>query len=198
MIRKRAFDIICSLVAILMLLPFLVITGALIYAKLGSPILFKQSRVGKDGKVFKIIKFRSMLNSTDKRGRLLSDEERLTPFGRVIRKTSVDELPELINVLKGDMSLVGPRPLLVEYLPLYTESQRSRHEVLPGITGWAQINGRNSISWAEKFELDLWYIENWSFFLDIKILLKTVVKVFKREGISQKGKATMEKFNGYN
>lgn len=198
MITKRLLDIIISLTALVILLPFLIIIVILIYFKLGSPIFFTQERAGKDGKIFKMIKFRSMLNSWDTDGNLLSDKERLTPLGKVLRSTSLDELPELINILKGDMSIVGPRPLLIEYLPLYNEIQAKRHDVLPGLTGWAQINGRNSLSWSEKFELDIWYVNNRNLILDIKIIFMTFSKVYKREGISQIGNATMEKFNGFN
>lgn len=170
----------------------------MVFFKLGKPILFVQNRVGLQEKIFKMYKFRTMLNKKDSRGNQLSDEERLTTFGRILRSTSLDELPELINVLKGDMSLVGPRPLLVEYLPLYNEKQRRRHDVPPGITGWAQINGRNSISWGNKLDLDVWYVENRSLRLDIKIILLTIRKVFIREGINPKESATMEMFNGKN
>ena len=165
---------------------------------MGSPIFFTQDRVGKNNKVFKMIKFRSMKDGVDKNGNLLPDEMRLTKFGKILRSTSLDELPELINVLKGDMSLIGPRPLLVDYLPLYNENQVRRHNVLPGLTGWAQINGRNSLSWNEKFNLDIWYVDNWSLTLDIKIFFLTIYKVFKRDGISQEGNVTMERFNGFN
>lgn len=193
---KRAMDILISLVAMAILLPSMIIISVLIYFKLGSPIFFTQERPGLNGKVFKMIKFRSMLNLTDKNGELLSDADRLTKFGKVLRSISVDELPELINVLKGDMSIVGPRPLLVDYLPLYNEHQSTRHNVRPGITGWAQINGRNNISWEKKFELDVWYIENQSLLLDFKIILMTVRKVFKRVGINHDDSVTMERFTG--
>lgn len=198
MIIKRLIDLVLSLTTLVVFFPFLCIISVVIYFKLGSPIFFTQNRVGKNGKIFKMIKFRSMLNSKDKNGNLLSDDERLTVFGKTLRSTSLDELPELINVIKRDMSLVGPRPLLVEYKDLYSEKQFKRHDVLPGLTGWAQVNGRNSISWGDKFELDVWYVENWGLWLDVKIVLKTVVKVFKREGISQGGKITIEKFTGFN
>jgi len=197
-VLKRVIDILFSLIAIIILLPFMIIISVLVYFKLGSPIFFTQERPGLNGKVFKMIKFRSMLNSTDKNGELLSDEERLTNFGKALRSTSLDELPELINVLKGDMSIVGPRPLLVEYLPLYNQRQSKRHDVRPGITGWAQINGRNAISWQRKFELDVWYIEHQSLLLDFKIILMTVGKVFKRAGINQDDNVTMGKFTGIN
>jgi len=164
----------------------------------GDPVIFKQRRPGYKEKIFTLYKFRTMTNDRAPSGELLSDEARLKGVGKFIRSLSIDELPQLFNVLKGDMSFVGPRPLLEEYLPLYNQRQRKRHDVLPGITGWAQINGRNAISWREKFEYDLWYVENCSFKLDLKILFLTILKVFKREGISQKGSATMEKFNGEN
>lgn len=192
---KRGFDILVSLAGLIILSPILFLVSILVRFKLGSPIFFTQDRVGKDNKIFKMIKFRTMTDARDSFGELLSDEERLTSFGKFLRSTSLDELPELINVLKGDMSLVGPRPLLVEYLPLYSEEQIKRHNVLPGITGWAQVNGRNSISWCEKFDLDLWYVNNNSFFIDIKILFMTVIKVIKRSDISQDGEATAEYFN---
>ena len=195
---KRIIDIICSLTGIIILSPIFLIVSILVYTKLGSPIFFTQERVGKDGKIFKMIKFRTMLDSTNKFGELLKDEERLTPFGKKLRSTSLDELPELINVLKGEMSLVGPRPLLVEYIPLYSKHQFRRHEVNPGITGWAQVNGRNSIDWETKFDLDVEYVDNFNLFMDIKILLLTVLKVIKKDGINQDGNSTMEKFTGSN
>ena len=195
---KRLIDIVCSGLGLIIISPILLIVAILIRIKLGSPIFFTQDRVGKDGRIFKMIKFRTMLDATDKWGELLPDEDRLTPFGKMIRSTSIDELPELINVFKGDMSLVGPRPLLVEYKELYSTEQFRRHEVRPGITGWAQVNGRNSISWKERFELDVEYVENFNLFMDIKILFMTVFKVLKKDGISQDGHVTMEKFNGHN
>ena len=195
---KRIIDIICSLTGIIILSPIFLIVSILVYTKLGSPIFFTQERVGKDGKIFKMIKFRTMLDSTNKFGELLNDEERLTPFGKKLRSTSLDELPELINVLKGEMSLVGPRPLLVEYIPLYSKHQFRRHEVNPGITGWAQVNGRNSIDWNTKFDLDVEYVDNFNLFMDIKILFLTVLKVIKKDGINQDGNSTMEKFTGSN
>ena len=198
MLMKRFLDIILSLFGLIVLFPFLIVVGILVFLNLGKPILFVQSRVGRGDRIFKMYKFRTMLDKKNRNGEQLSDEERLTTFGKILRSTSLDELPELINVLKGDMSLVGPRPLLVEYLPIYSERQRKRHEVLPGITGWAQINGRNSISWANKLELDVWYVENWSLGLDVKIIFKTIYKVFKRAGISQVNSVTVEKFNGFN
>ena len=195
---KRIIDIACALIGLIILSPLLLIVSILIYTKLGSPIFFTQERVGKDGKIFKMIKFRTMLNSTNELGELLDDEERLTSFGKLLRSTSIDELPELINVLKGDMSLVGPRPLLVEYIPLYSKHQFRRHEVKPGITGWAQVNGRNSISWETKFDLDVEYVDKFNLIMDIKILLLTVLKVLQRDGINQEGNVTMEKFTGCN
>lgn len=195
---KRLFDFIVALSAFAMLLPIIVIVAILIRTKLGSPILFTQNRPGLHGKVFKMMKFRSMLDAKDKHGNLLPDNERMTKFGAFLRSTSLDELPGLFNVLKGDMSLVGPRPLLVQYLPLYNSEQAKRHNVRPGITGWAQVNGRNAIGWDEKFTLDVWYVENQSFLLDMKILLLTVKKVFIREGISADGHVTIEPFKGSN
>lgn len=195
---KRIIDIIGSLAGLIILSPVFLAVSVLVYSKLGSPIFFTQERVGKDGKIFKMIKFRTMLDSTNKFGELLDDEERLTPFGKKLRSTSLDELPELINVLKGDMSLVGPRPLLVEYIPLYSKHQFRRHEVNPGITGWAQVNGRNSIDWETKFDLDVEYVDKFNLIMDIKILFLTVLKVIKRDGINQEGNATMEKFTGSN
>lgn len=197
-ILKRIFDFTASLCGLILLSPILIVVALLIRLNLGSPIFFTQDRVGKHNKVFKMIKFRSMKDGVDKDGNLLPDEMRLTKFGKILRSTSLDELPELINVLKGDMSLIGPRPLLVDYLPLYNENQIRRHNVLPGLTGWAQINGRNSLSWNEKFNLDIWYVDNWSLTLDIKIFFLTIYKVFKRDGISQEGNVTMERFNGFN
>nr|WP_255461668.1 sugar transferase [Alcanivorax xiamenensis] len=193
---KRTFDFLASAAGLLVLSPVLLVLAIMIRSKLGSPILFTQERPGLDGKPFKMMKFRTMTDERDEEGDLLPDEARLTRFGAFLRSTSLDELPELINVLKGDMSLVGPRPLLMEYLPLYSERQYRRHEVRPGITGWAQINGRNALSWDEKFELDVWYVENRSLWLDIKILFLTVLKVVKRDGISHGEEATMPKFTG--
>jgi len=193
---KRAFDLIVSLLALITLWPLVLLVALFIRIKLGSPLLFRQTRPGLHGKPFKMLKFRSMLDATDKEGNPLPDEMRLTRFGRILRSTSLDELPGLLNVLKGDMSLVGPRPLLMEYLPLYSPEQARRHEVRPGITGWAQVNGRNALSWEDKFKLDVWYVDNRSFWLDIKILFLTVKKVFVREGISAAGEATMSKFTG--
>lgn len=195
---KRAIDVLASSLGLLLLSPILVIVAILVRIKLGSPIFFTQNRVGKDGKIFKMIKFRTMLDATDKWGEPLPDEERLTSFGKLLRSTSLDELPELINVLKGDMSLVGPRPLLVEYIELYSEEQFRRHEVRPGITGWAQVNGRNNISWENKFKLDVWYVENKSILVDIKILVMTVLKVVKQDDINKDGEITSDYFNGHN
>lgn len=193
---KRTFDFFVSLFAIIVLLPVIVAVAVLIRFKLGSPILFTQDRPGLNGTVFKMMKFRTMLDGKDKHGNLLPDNERMTKFGAFLRSTSLDELPGLFNVLKGDMSLVGPRPLLVQYLPLYSTEQARRHNVRPGITGWAQVNGRNAISWEVKFKLDVWYVDNQSFWLDIKILFLTVKKVFVREGISADGHVTIEPFKG--
>lgn len=193
---KRLIDIICSLVGLIVFSPILVIVALLVRLNLGSPIFFTQNRLGKNGKEFKMIKFRTMKDAVDKFGEVLPDEQRLTRFGKILRSTSLDELPELINVLKGDMTLVGPRPLLVEYKELYSERQFRRHETSPGITGWAQVNGRNSISWSEKLSLDVEYVENFNLLLDMKILFMTVFKVFKKEGINQEGSATMEAFTG--
>ena len=193
---KRLFDFSCSLIGLIILSPLLLVAALLIRMKLGSPILFRQMRPGLYGRPFFVYKFRTMTDERDENGNLLPDEERLTLFGQRLRKFSIDELPQLFNVLKGDLSLVGPRPLLMEYLELYSPEQERRHEVRPGITGWAQVNGRNNISWEEKFKLDVWYVNHQSFFLDIKIILLTVYKVIKREGISQQGHVTIEKFSG--
>lgn len=195
---KRSFDIFIALSTLFFLFPVILIVGILVRLNLGSPIFFSQNRPGLHGKVFKMIKFRSMLDCKDKHGNILPDSERLTKFGAFLRSTSMDELPGLFNVLKGDMSLVGPRPLLVEYLPLYSTEQARRHNVRPGITGWAQVNGRNTLSWNDKFKLDVWYVKNQSFLLDLKILLMTVKKVFKRDGISADGHVTVEPFRGNN
>ena len=193
---KRFFDFTLSLLGILSLgLPLLILT-CLILNKLGSPVFFRQRRPGMNGKPFEMIKFRTMTDERGPDGELLPDAMRLTPFGRFLRASSLDELPELWNVLKGDMSLVGPRPLLMEYLPLYSPEQMRRHEVRPGVTGWAQVNGRNALSWDDKFKLDLWYVDNQSMWLDIRILCLTVKKVLVREGISATGEATMNKFTG--
>lgn len=193
---KRLFDIAITLASIIMLSPSLAVVALLVRVKLGSPVLFKQIRPGLQGKPFTLFKFRTMTDARDADGRLLSDAGRLTKFGRFLRATSIDELPELINVLKGDMSLVGPRPLLMQYLARYTHEQSRRHEVQPGITGWAQVNGRNAITWEEKFKLDVWYVDNLSLWLDVKIIFMTIWKIFKREGITQPGQVTMEEFRG--
>jgi lipopolysaccharide/colanic/teichoic acid biosynthesis glycosyltransferase len=193
---KRLLDFLLATASILVLLPVLALVFLAARVCLGGPVLFKQLRPGLDGKPFKMVKFRSMTDGRDDSGELLPDSERLPAFGRFLRATSLDELPELWNVLKGDMSLVGPRPLLMEYLPLYSKHQYRRHEVRPGITGWAQVNGRNAISWEEKFDLDVWYVDNQSLWLDIKILWLTVKKVLVRDGISAEGEATMSKFTG--
>lgn len=199
---KRLFDIVMSMVMLVLLSPFLIIIFIMVKYKLGSPAIFKQERPGLDkndgngSKVFTMLKFRTMTDEKDVEGNLLADEKRLTAFGKALRKTSLDELPELWNILKGDMSFVGPRPLLVKYLDRYTTEQSRRHLVRPGLTGWAQVNGRNAISWEEKFKLDLWYVDNWTLWLDFKILFMTVNKVFKREGISSSDSATMEEFMG--
>lgn len=195
---KRILDICIALGGLILLLPVIIIVAVLVRTKLGSPILFTQERIGKDNKIFKMMKFRTMKDGVDKEGHILPDEERLTSFGKKLRASSLDELPELINILKGDMSLVGPRPLLVDYLPLYDKEQIRRHDVMPGLTGWAQINGRNSIQWKEKFRLDIWYVDNWSLKLDIKIIFLTFIKVFKMDGINQGVEITMERFNGNN
>ncbi|WP_371375303.1 sugar transferase [Thalassotalea aquiviva] len=193
---KRFFDFIITLIALILLSPIILVTALLVKLKLGSPIIFRQARPGLHGRIFNMYKFRSMLDQVDSNGSILPDEERLTNFGKKLRSTSLDELPGLWNVLKGDMSLVGPRPLLVEYLPLYNKEQSRRHDLKPGLTGWAQINGRNAISWQDKFKLDIWYVDNQSFLLDLKILCLTVKKVFIKEGISAKGEVTMSKFTG--
>ena len=195
-VLKRLLDLILSIVGLLFLLPVIALIVLLVRLKIGSPIFFEQRRPGLNGEIFKLVKFKTMTNERDKNENLLSDEIRLTKFGKFLRSTSLDELPGLWNVLKGDMSLVGPRPLLVEYLPLYSEKQSRRHEVRPGITGWAQVNGRNAISWNEKFELDLWYVDNQSIWLDVKILWLTLKKVIRREGVNKDGHATTEYFKG--
>ena len=193
---KRLIDITASGAALVLLSPILAATAYKVKKNLGSPVFFKQTRPGLNGKPFEMIKFRTMKDATDKEGNLLPDSERLTPFGQKLRSTSLDELPELWNVLKGDMSLVGPRPLLMEYLPLYNSEQARRHNVRPGVTGYAQVNGRNAISWEQKFALDTWYVDNQSLWLDIKILAKTVKQVLIKDGISADGEATMSKFTG--
>jgi sugar transferase EpsL len=193
---KRAADFAASLVLLVLLSPVLVGVALLVRLNLGSPVLFRQARPGLHGRIFTMSKFRTMRNASDANGKLLADGERLTRFGKFLRKTSLDELPELWNVLKGDMSLVGPRPLLVEYLPLYNSRQARRHEVRPGITGWAQVNGRNALTWEQKFEHDVWYVDNHSLRLDFKIMAMTVQGVLKRDGITAEGEATMPRFEG--
>jgi lipopolysaccharide/colanic/teichoic acid biosynthesis glycosyltransferase len=196
---KRGLDFLIVLSVLLCIWPLLLILAiGLHFANKGAGAFFMQDRPGKNGKIFKVIKFKTMTDERDVNGNLLPDAERLTKVGKFVRSTSVDELPQLINVLKGDMALIGPRPLLPQYLPLYSKEQARRHEVRPGITGWAQVNGRNAISWTKKFELDVWYVDHCSFMLDVRILFLTVKKVFFREGISQEGQATMEFFNGNN
>lgn len=196
---KRGVDFLIVLSVLLCIWPLLLILAiGLHFANKGAGAFFMQDRPGKNGKIFKVIKFKTMTDERDVNGNLLPDAERLTKVGKFVRSTSVDELPQLINVLKGDMALIGPRPLLPQYLPLYSKEQARRHEVRPGITGWAQVNGRNAISWTKKFELDVWYVDHCSFMLDVRILFLTVKKVFFREGISQEGQATMEFFNGNN
>lgn len=193
---KRLFDLILSLLASIVLLPVIAVVALLIRIKIGSPVLFTQIRPGLGGKTFKMFKFRTMLDAKDEHGNILPDEHRMTDLGAYLRATSLDELPGLFNVIKGDMSLVGPRPLLVTYVALYNDEQARRHEVLPGITGWAQVNGRNAISWEDKFKLDVWYVDNRTFRLDIKILIMTIKKVFIKEGINEKGQVTMSAFTG--
>lgn len=193
---KRILDIISSLLAIIILSPLLAVTAVLVKTKLGSPVLFRQERPGKDEKIFTLMKFRTMTDERDENGELLPDEVRLTKFGKLLRSTSIDELPELFNILKGDMSVIGPRPLLVEYIPRYNEHQHRRHEVRPGLSGWAQVNGRNTVSWEDKFDMDVYYVDNYSFAMDVKILFMTVLNVLKREGISSETSATMEVFMG--
>jgi len=193
---KRFFDIVLSLIAIIILSPIMLITALVVLLNLGSPILFRQTRAGLNGKPFAVLKFRTMLDASGADGKLLPDEKRLTSTGKALRESSLDELPQLFNVLVGDMSLVGPRPLPTAYLPRYSPRQSRRHEVKPGITGWAQVNGRNDLSWEEKFDLDVWYVDNWSLALDLRILFMTVGKAFKREGISAEGCATMPEFMG--
>ena len=193
---KRLFDFLLAIMATMIFLPIILVLVLMIRCVIGSPVIFKQMRPGLYGNVFYIYKFRTMSNAKNSNGELLSDAERMTKFGKFLRSTSLDELPSLLNVLKGEMSLVGPRPLLVEYLPLYNGVQARRHEVRPGVTGWAQVNGRNAISWEDKFALDVWYVDNQSFCLDIKITFMTIKKVFIRSGISAEGEATMPKFTG--
>ena len=195
-LRKRIFDLIVSVPGLVLLSPVILLTALLVRIFLGAPILFRQRRPGYKGQPFSIYKFHTMSDTRDKQGNLLPDEMRLTHFGRFLRSTSLDELPELFNILRGEMSLVGPRPLLMEYLPLYSPEQRRRHDVHPGLTGWAQVNGRNAITWEDKFKLDVWYVDHWSFWLDIKILFLSLLKVVTREGINQPGQATAEFFRG--
>jgi len=193
---KRVFDVISALVGLILLSPLLLVVAVMVRLKLGSPVLFRHQRPGLHGKPFELIKFRTMTNERDENGKLLPDSERLPAFGKFLRSTSMDELPELLCVLKGDMSLVGPRPLMMKYLPRYTAEQARRHEVKPGMTGWAQVNGRNAASWERKFELDVWYVDNWNLWLDLKIILMTLMAVLKREGITQPGEATASEFMG--
>ena len=195
---KSLIDFIGAFLLLLLFSPVMVIASILIYLKLGSPVFFKQKRPGKDEKIFTIYKFRTMSDTKDSYGNFLEDEMRLNKFGKTLRSLSIDELPQLFNILKGDMSFIGPRPLLIEYLNLYNKQQKKRHNVKPGLTGWAQVNGRNNISWKKKFEYDLYYTENLSFWLDIKIVLLSIKKILKREGISSYRHATAEKFNGNN
>jgi len=193
---KRILDVSGALLALLILWPLLILLGMLIHSKIGRPEIFVQQRPGKNEKLFSFYKFRTMTNEEDENGNLLPDNMRMTRLGKILRQTSLDELPSFWNVLKGDMSLVGPRPLLEAYLPLYSKEQSRRHEVKPGITGWAQINGRNSLSWEEKFQLDVWYVDNNTVWLDLKILIKTIFKVIRKEGIHSNTSATMEAFRG--
>lgn len=193
---KRLFDVLGAAIGLILLSPVLIVIAFLIWRQMGAPVLFRQTRPGLHGKPFEMVKFRTMRDAVDAKGNPLPDSERLTRLGRFLRASSLDELPELWNVLKGEMSLVGPRPLLVEYLPLYSPEQARRHEVRPGVTGWAQINGRNAISWDQKFALDVWYVDNRSLWLDLKIIWLTIRKVFKREGISAAGEATASPFRG--
>ena len=193
---KRLFDLFVAATALLLLAPLLLVLAWLVRRRIGAPVLFRQLRPGLHSRPFELLKLRSMREALDERGRPLPDAERLTPFGRFLRASSLDELPELWNVLRGDMSLVGPRPLLMEYLPLYTPEQARRHAVRPGITGWAQVNGRNALSWEEKFRLDVWYVDHRSFRLDLRILLLTLKRVLAREGINAEGEATMARFTG--
>jgi len=194
---KRTFDFIASLLGLILLSPLLVVLSLLVWAKLGRPVLFSQVRPGLDGEPFRMYKFRTMSNETDENGNLLSNEDRMTRFGSFLRSASLDELPELFNVLKGDMSLVGPRPLLIEYIPYFTNDQKRRHELKPGITGWAQVNGRNAIGWEKKLELDIWYVNNRTLWLDLKILYLTVKKVIIKDGITHEGSVSMPRFDEY-
>ena len=195
---KRAIDLLVSLILLTLALPLLVIAAIVLFFANNGKVFFTQERPGRKNRLFRVIKFKTMNDKKDANGKLLPDKERLTPAGKFIRTTSIDELPQMINVLKGDMSLIGPRPLLSRYLPLYNEQQKRRHEVRPGITGWAQVNGRNAISWQKKFEYDIWYVDNLGFLLDVKIVWLTIIKIFKREGITEQGSATISAFNGNN
>ena len=195
-IIKRTFDVIVSALGLILLSPLLLVLALLVRINLGAPVFFRQERPGLHEKIFMLCKFRSMKNATDSKGNPLPDEKRLSRFGKILRASSLDELPELFNVLKGEMSLVGPRPLLVKYLELYSPEQHRRHEVLPGITGWAQVNGRNAVGWEDRFRMDVWYVDHWTPLLDLKILLMTVKKVFIHEGISAENQATVEEFKG--
>ncbi len=195
-LAKRLFDLLLTLPGLILISPLMLLTAALVAVSLGRPVIFRQQRPGKDGRIFTLYKFRSMRDAFDSQGQPLPDGQRLTALGRFLRKSSLDELPELVNVLRGEMSLVGPRPLLVQYLDRYTPEQARRHAVLPGITGWAQVNGRNALSWEDKFRLDVWYVDHWSLWLDIKILAITLWKVVRREGISQPGQETASEFLG--
>ncbi len=195
-LAKRLFDLLATVLGLVVLLPIMVVAALFVWIFLGSPILFRQQRPGYKGRPFTTYKLRTMTDGRGPDGNLLPDSARLTRFGRLLRSVSVDDLPQLINVLRGEMSLVGPRPLLMKYLKLYTPEQRRRHEVLPGITGWAQVNGRNALSWDERFRLDVWYVDHWSFWLDLKILFMTLGKVIRREGVNQPGHATAEEFKG--
>lgn len=196
MFLKRCFDLLLVLVTAPLWLPLLLVVGIMVRSRLGSPVFFKQERPGRNGEPFKLIKFRSMTDERDSNDKLLPDVDRLPPFGKWLRATSLDEFPELLNILKGEMSFVGPRPLLMQYLPLYSKEQARRHETVPGITGWAQVNGRNALTWDEKFKLDVWYVDNRSFLLDIKILWKTFLTVVRKDGIQAPGEATMPFFQG--
>ena len=193
---KRVFDLLLSIPVLILVSPVIIVVTLLVRMRLGSPVFFSQLRPGLHARPFYMLKFRTMTNTRGSDGRLLLDDKRMTRLGNFLRRTSIDELPEFVNVFKGDMSLVGPRPLLMQYLDRYTPEQARRHEVKPGITGWAQVNGRNAITWEEKFKLDVWYVDNWSLWLDIKVVAMTIRKILKREGISQPGQATMEEFKG--
>jgi len=195
-LSKRIFDLIFAVFLLVVLSPFIMLTGILVYLFLGKPVLFFQERAGYRGRPFRIYKFRTMRDVSDSSGNPLPDSERLTGFGRFLRALSLDEMPELVNILRGEMSFVGPRPLLIEYLPLYSAQQARRHEVMPGLTGWAQINGRNATDWPTRFAMDIWYVDHWSFWLDLKIIVLTIWKVMRREGINQPGQATVEYFKG--